>query len=79
MYLVVVARRRLFVGGSQGLELRVQDVQELLDQPDGHADVAGVDPSPRQVDQLPGDVCCVLSALNLKAGPGVCYVKQSDI
>lgn len=67
-HLVVVARGRLLVSGPQGLQLRVQDVQELLDQPDGHADVAGVDPPPRQVHQLARDVGRVLAALDLQAG-----------
>lgn len=65
-YLVVVARGRLLVGRTQGLQLRVQDVQQLLDEPDGHADVAGIDPTPRQVDQLTCDVGGVFAALDLE-------------
>lgn len=68
IYLVVISSRRLFIGWSQGLELGVQDVQQLLNQLDGHADVTGVDPPPRQVDQLPSDVGCVFPAFNLERG-----------
>lgn len=51
--------------------MRVQYVQELFNESDGHADVSGVDPAPSQVDQLPSDVSCILATLNLKGGGGV--------
>lgn len=67
-YLVVIAGGGLPVGGPQGLELGIQDVQELLHELDRHADIAGVDQPTREVDQLAGDVGCVLSALDLFGG-----------
>lgn len=73
-YLVVVARGRLLIGRPQGLKLRIQDVQELLDQPDGHADITGVDSASRQVDQLAGDVGCVLAALDLETNTSLFVV-----
>lgn len=63
---VVVARGRLLGARPQGLQLGIQDVQQLLDEPNGGADVSRLDGTPREVDQLPGDVGRVLAALYLR-------------
>lgn len=65
LYLVVVACSRLLVPGPQRLKLGVQDVQELLDETHGRADVPGLNPTPRVVHQLHGYITSILSALYL--------------
>ena len=65
-YLVVVSCSRLLVSGPQGLELGVQDVQQLLNQSHGRADISGLDPTPRVVHQLSGYVGSILATLYLR-------------
>lgn len=62
---VVVPWGGLLGPRPQGLQLGVQDVQQLLDEPDRGGDVSGLNGTSSQVDQLSGDVGGVLSALDL--------------
>ena len=73
VYLGVAACGRLLVSRAEGLQLRVQDVQHLLQQAHRGSDITGVDPPLGVVDQHAGDVCCVLPTLNLhtQGGEGV--------
>lgn len=65
---VVVPRGGLLGPRPQGLQLGVQDVQQLLDEADRRTDVSGLDGTSGQVDQLSGDVGGVLAALDLHEG-----------
>lgn len=70
LYLVVVSRGGLLVGGPQGLKLGIQYVQQLLNQSHRRADISGLDPTPRVVHQLSCYVGRVLAALYLQVMQG---------
>lgn len=62
---VVVSRDGLFAPGPQRLQLRIQDVQQLFNQPHGRADVSSLDPTLRVVHQFCGYVGSVFATLYL--------------
>lgn len=62
---VVVSWDGLFASRPQRLQLRIQYVQQLLNQPHGRADVSSLDPTLRVVHQLGGYVGSIFTTLYL--------------
>ena len=65
-HLIVVLPGGFPLQGAQRLQLSIQDVQQLLQQPHSGADIARINRASRVPGQLDGDVGCVLPALNLQ-------------